>query len=203
MIGLPFISELFTSVLEASKTIEGRLIYCAKQGAEVNMDDFNTVIDQSFEVGSRKIYPVALMMPPISRGFFTEEEWEGYQFTLFFLTSSFYNTETGTVDPNPDTLTSTHTVINDQHDCGRMARDFIRVLDDLARSRGLIRTSFRLGQKSPRMITPVAYIGADRLAGVRLDFDATVYNGCLLEDYTEDGIDAIKIPQEDSHPAHN
>lgn len=202
MTGLPFITEFFTNVLSKSTVMEGPLIYCARMGAEVNFEEFDQVIAQAFAGRPAKAYPVPLMMPPLIRGNFTNEDWDRYQFTLFFLTSTFYDPETGTTAPNPDTQTSTHTILQDQHDMIRAAKDFLSVIDQVSRRRAMVNSSFRLGQRSEKMITPVALIGVDRLSGARLDFDATVFTGCKVEDYTTDAIDEIVIPEADTHPEH-
>lgn len=201
MIGLPYLNDLFTNILTSSLAIGGRLIYCARMGPEINFEEFDQVITQSFEGRGPKTYPVALLMPPLIRGDFTTEDWERYQITMFFLTSSFYDS-TGTKDANPDTATSTHTLLGDSHDMIRSAKDFIAVLEQVSRERRLIQSSIRLGGRNERAITPVHLIGVDRLSGARLDFAVTLFTACRVEDYTADGIAEIVIPEEDSHPQH-
>ena len=203
MIGLPFITELFQSILTQSRTVQGRLFYLARGGAEVNAEDFDAVISQSFESPADKKYPVAFLLPPLSRGFFTDAggEWETYNVTMFFLTSTFYDAD-GTKAVNPDTQTSTHTIQHDQHDCGRAARNFILVLDRICRRRGLVQRKIQYLGKDAVLVTPVALLGVDRLSGVRLDFPVRVFNGCTLEDYSPDGIEEIVVPQDDPHPEH-
>jgi hypothetical protein len=203
MIGLPFITELFTNILLKSKGIEGRFFYCPAMGKEINTDELDKVIEDQFAKSTDKKYPCGIMMPPMSQGSFTDAkgEWEKYQFILFFLTTTFYSGTNQIKNPNPNTQTSTHTILQDQHDMGRCARNFIGVLDKVARERGLIKCKFRLDSAS-RMIRPVANFGANRLSGVRLDFNGSVFNGCTIEDYETEDIGAIVIPESDSHPEH-
>lgn len=204
MIGLPFITELFKNILSASRGIQGRFYYCPKLGQEINTDDFDQLLKDEFQRLGQKKYPVDIMMPPVSQGYFIDAvgEWERYQFIHFFLTTTFYDGDNQVKDMNASTRTSTHSVLQDQHDMGRCARNFINVLDGISRTRGLIRTSFRLDSQSERIIRPVAYIGGDRLTGVRLDFHGSVFNGCILEDYTQENIYEIIVPDDDSHPEH-
>lgn len=199
MIGLPFITDLFTNILGASRTIEGRLFYCAKGGGEINTDTFDQVITQSFSSPEAKVYPVVIMPPPGSR--FTGGDWETYNISLFFLTSSFYGPD-GIKDVNPDTMTAQHTILADAHDMGRAARNFLNALDALCRARGLVADRMRYLGKVPAGIFPVAEIGVDRLAGVRIDFVIDVFNGCKMEDYNLETLAEIVIPQDDSHPEH-
>jgi hypothetical protein len=203
MIGLPFISELFTNILSKSKGIEGRFFYCPATGKEINTDEFDKVIDDQYAKNTDKKYPCDIMMPPVSQGSFTDAkgEWEKYQFIHFFLTTTYYSGTNQIKNVNPNTQTSTHTILQDQHDMGRCARNFIAVLNKVARDRGLINGKFRLDSAS-RMIRPVSGIGVHRLSGVRLDFAGSVFNGCTMEDFEEEDIDAIVIPESDSHPEH-
>jgi hypothetical protein len=204
MIGLPFIYELFKNILSESKAIEGRFFYCPKMGKEINTDDLDQVIKDAFSQGETKRFPCSIMMPPVSNGKFVDPkgEWEYYDFILFFLKTTYYTGDNQIANVNPNTQTSTHTVLQDQHDMGRSARNFIGVVERIARTKGLIKNKFRLSSDHDRIIRPVANIGTNRLSGVRLDFTGSVFNGCTIEDYTEDGIDEIIIPDCDSHPEH-
>lgn len=208
MIGLPFITALFANVLGASRGIEGRFIYCPKQGAEINMFEFDQVIREKFSSDpDAKIYPADFMLPPISRGTFIDPagEWETYDITNFFLTTTYSNSFGQPKDPNESTGTSMHTVLQDQHDMGRCARNFIAVLNQLSRNRSnpLIKDRFRLNDQTTKRILPVSFIGAAVLAGVRLDFQCQVFNGCKIEDYDPNQIAMIPIPETDPHPEHN
>lgn len=200
----PFITQLYTNVLSKSNAIQGRFYLCPKMGTEINADDLDQVLKDEVRAIADKKYPLTLMMPPVSYGNhgWNKGEWSDFIFILFFLKTTFYNSANQTQTPNISTRTSTHTVPEDWHDMERAARNFIRVLDRLQRIKGMINNSFRLDQEHEQIIRPVSLIGADRVSGVRLDFRASLFIGCCLEDYNEADIETIQIPVEDPHPEH-
>jgi len=206
MISYPFIEALFRNVLEKSKGIEGRFHTCPKMGIEINTDQLREVLDDTVKPIPGKKYPLVLMMPPRSQGKYTEKggEWEKYQITLFFLTTTYYNGNNQVKNPNAGTGTSTHTIPQDWHDMKRCAMNFIRVLNTVQKTKGLVSNMFRIGGDADqgRMIDPISLIGVDRASGVRLYFTCSLYNGCDMEDYDESEINSITIPDADPHPEH-
>lgn len=203
MTGYPFISELFANVLSKSNAIQGRFHVCPRGGAEINFDMLGEVLQDLVRPVTGKKYPLDMMMPPVGMGRYTGKngEWERYRFTHVFLKTTFYDSTNKTSTANAATRTSTHTIGQDWHDMKRCAVNFLRVLDRLQRTKHLINDKFRLDD-SDRIITPVSNIGVDRASGVRLDFTASVFIGCELEDYDADDIADITIPVADSHPEH-
>lgn len=205
MISYPYIQDLFTNVLAKSRAIKGRLFLCPKLGTEMNSDELGQVI-QDLVVPARleKKYPLSLLMPPTSFGKYTEKggEWEKYRILMFFLNTSYYSGTNQTMVPNTNTKTSMHTVPQDWHDMKRCATNFITVLDRFTRRENLITKTFRLEQEREKIITPVSEIGKDRCSGVRLEFMASLFMGCEIEDYDETEICSIKVPELDSHPEH-
>jgi len=201
----PFIKDLFTNVLSKSKAIKGRLFVCPKNGTEINSDELGAIIkDLVVPERLEKKYPLALLMPPVSFGQYTAAngEWEKYRFMMCFLTTSYYSGTNQTMVPNPNTKTSMHTIPQDWHDMKRCAVNFITVLNRFIKSEGLINTSFRLDQERDKVITPISEIGANGVSGVRLEFMASVFIGCELEDYDAEDICSIEVPADDSHPEH-
>jgi len=209
MISYPFIQDLFTNVLSKSKAIKGRLFVCPKNGTEINSDELYALIED-LVVPNRleKKYPLALLMPPVSFGQYTtwptagNGEWEKYRFMMCFLTTTYYSGTNQTMTPNPKTKTSLHTIPQDWHDMHRCAVNFIRVLNRFIKSEGLINTSFRLDQERDKVITPISEIGTNRVSGVRLEFNGSVFIGCELEDYDAEEVCSIEVPAADSHPEH-
>jgi hypothetical protein len=199
-----FIADLFKNVLRKSKAIGGRFHISAKGGLEINTDQLGEVLAEvpMAEVTLKK-YPLALMMPPRSVGNYTDRsgEWETYQVTIFFLTTSYYNGANQVKAMNLNTQTSTHTVPQDWHDMKRCAVSFLQVLARVEKEKSLIAEIFRLAQQD-KVINPVSFIGVDRAAGVRLDFTCSLFLGCTLEDYNQEDISTIIVPAEDSHPEH-
>jgi hypothetical protein len=201
MISYPFIQDLFKNILSKSKGIEGRFYIASKGGNEINSDLLQQVLTDDVLV---KKYPLSLLMPPRSQGNYTDRagEWEKYHFTMFFLKTTYYDSNNQISNINPNTQTSMHTIAQDWHDMKRCAVNFIRVLDKVQKSLGLITTSFRLPADS-KAITPVSLVGIDRVSGVRLDFNASLFIGCDIgEDYTDSDISSITLPEGDSHPEH-
>lgn len=206
MISYPFIEQLFKNILTASKGIEGRFVICPQMGVEINTDNFNQVIEAEYEQRKwERKYPVALMMPPSSAGSYTGRngEWEEFQFIMFFLKTSYFSSTNQTVNPNPNTKTSRHTIPQDWTDMARCAKSFLNVLASIQKTANLINTAFRLDHTGNRIIRPVSLVGADTLSGVRLDFRASLYLDCINEDYEDEDISEIEIPDLDLHPVHN
>lgn len=205
MISYPYIQDLFTNILMKSRGIKGRFFLCPKMGTEINSDELMQVIhDLVIPARLEKKYPLALMMPPQSFGKYTDTkgEWETYRIVMFFLTTTYYSGSNQTMNPNPSTKTSTHTIPQDWHDMKRCAVNFVNVLNRVIRSEGLFNTTIRLNQERDKMITPVSMVGVDRVSGVQLEFMASLFIGCELEDYAEEDIASIEMPVLDSHPEH-
>lgn len=205
MISYPFQSELFKNILAKSNAIEGRFFVCPNMGREINSDELGQVIKDLFDPsGLGKKYPLCLQMPPVSYGFYTDRngEWEKYRGTLFFLTSSYYDGNNQIKVPNPSTRTSMHMIPHDWHDMKRCSVNFITVLDRFTRLKGLVKDKFRVDQERERVTTPRSQIGTDKASGVQLDMSWSQFIGCEIEDYKEDEIESIIIPEDDSHPEH-
>lgn len=205
MIGDTFIQELFTNVMSKSRGMRGRLFLCPDFGTEINTDELGVIIED-LVVPDRleKFCPLSLLMPPVSQGQYTTKKngWEKNLFTMFFLTTSYYSGTNQTINPNPNTKTSKHTIPQDWDDMKRCATNFIYVLNKFSKDQGLINTSFRLDQERDQVITRVSKIGTKRLSGVKLEFMGSVFIGCELEDYDVDEIASIEVPEADSHPEH-
>lgn len=199
-----FLNDLFKSVLLKSKGIRGRFHVSAKGGLELNTDQVGELIKDLVIPDIGQKYPLAMMMPPRSIGYFTEKtgDWERYQVAIYFLKTTHYDGNNQINNINPNTQTSQHTVLQDWHDMKRCALGFLQVLTRIEKGKGLINNQFRLGQQE-RQINPVSFIGIDRAAGVRLDFSCSLFIGCNLFDYSDGDIATITVPAEDPHPEHN
>jgi hypothetical protein len=203
MIGYAYIEDLFKSVLAKSKAIGGRFHICPRYGVEVNSDQLEEVIKESFRPDAGVKYPLVLMMPPRSTGDFTDaNSWEEYRIVLFFLTTTYVTSLNQVKTPNRATGTSQHTVPQDWHDMKRCAINFIRILDRVQREALLHVSTFRLTGPNTKVIDPVSFVGADQISGVRLDFHCSLFTGCEIEDYDESQIESITVPVGDGHPEH-
>jgi len=201
MTSYPFIKDLFTNVLLKSKAIKGRFYICPRFGIELNSETLSQVLSEALvNAKPHNKYPLALMMPPRSRGEvkFNLDEFEAYHITMFFLKQTYYG-EGAAINKN--TQTSTHTVDEDWHDMKRCANGFVRVLDRMTRKTPGLVSKFRI-HPDDKLFNPVSLIGTDRASGIQLDFNISLFTGCTLEDYTEADIETIEVPVSDSHPEH-
>ena len=181
-----YIKDLFQAVLSKSKAIEGRFHVSHRYGAqEINSDNLGELIS---EVTNTKKYPLAMLIPPHSRSI---DDWERYRIIIFFAKTSYY----GQLDR---AKISTHSILEDWHDMKRVSINFAIQLNHLFRvSQGKV---FRI-PKNQSLTVPFSTIGADRISGIRYDFDLDLFNGCQLEDYTE----LMTYPENlinDSHAEH-
>jgi hypothetical protein len=195
----PFIKDLFTNILKKSNAFEGRFFVCPQGGKELNSDNIDQVVKDT--VTSTKKWPAVLMMPPVSTGKFHDpSQWKDIKLTLFFLKTTYYDSNNQVSSPNPNTNASTHTILEDWHDMERAAIAFLRLLDKLQVVKGLLST-FRM-DRDAKEIYPVSIVGTDRLSGVRLIFNVSVATGCEIDDYADLDINSITVPDADSHPEH-
>jgi hypothetical protein len=187
-----YIEQLFKNVLITSKSIQGRLYVCPMWGVEINSDTLGELIQNEIKHIQGNKYPLALMMPPRSKGKFTiaSGEWEDYAIDMFFLQTSYYAANQ-VKSINPATRTSTYPVSFDWSDMHTAASNFIAVLNKVQILNNLINTTFRVSSEQ-KNITPVSNIGVDRASGVRLQFPVSCFVGCVIEDY--DDADIPQIP---------
>lgn len=197
MISYTYLKDLFQSVFDTSRAIQGRFHVSYRYGAqEINHDQLGEIIK---EIKDAKKYPLAIMLAPRSQVMPSNRmgEWETYRITIFFVKTMFYDGDNNISMQNPKTKTSMHDVLYDWHDMKRCAINFGRRLDKIVREPG--EKFFRLPKTEARII-PVSGVGSDRTSGVRYDFDFELWLGCELEDYDE-YLPEFQI-QDDSHPEH-
>jgi hypothetical protein len=189
MITYSFISDLFTTVLQQSSTIQGRFFVSGRNGQEINSDILGQVLtDATTQVQVQK-YPLAMMAAPVSRGTFEKMDgWLPLRCTIFFLRTTYYDAN-GIAEVNPNTQTSMRPVLSDWSEMAAVAIDFVRVLNSLMRVGG-IGTFFRLDRDAQNM-TPVSTVGIDRVSGVRLDFNVSLFLGCEIIDYPSDVVTQV------------
>lgn len=203
MIGYPYIQTLFKTILNNSKVIQGNFFTCPKWGSELS----NPNIVEALPIGAGSKtgkYPAAMLMPPYVDGYFEYQGQAGqsgtilydtYRIKVLFLGGTF---NTGTNQPmQPNAInTSTHTIVDTQHDMMRVAKNFVaKLFQTLQQANvGII------NDKAPERINFCANIGPDMAAGVLLDFQMCIFSGCTIEDYTADIITPPALT--DTHPLH-
>lgn len=201
MISYSFIQEMFKTVLGKSKAIQGRFHVCPKFGIELNTDTLGEILVDVFKgaVNTGPKYPLALMMPPSQSGDFDQPGWNRYRVTMFFFKQTGIDSLNKTQNPNSTTGTSMHTIPQDWQDMERVAKNFVKVLNEVLR-KGRVKTVNV--DRNPMNISPVSLISNDRASGVKLDFFLNISDGCLLEDYTQEDVDGLEISVADPHPEH-
>lgn len=188
MIGYQYIEDLFKAVLTQSKAIQGRFYIGHRYGLQdINYDTLGQAITD--HLPSDKKWPLVMMAPPHSIG--DIEGWEEFRIISFFMKRSEIE------DVNTDTKMSHHTITQDWHDMKRCALNFLSALWSVQDA--TFGKKFRV-PKHKFLVVPLSLVGADKVSGVRLDFDFKLYTGCFIEDYEEYPVDLIL--EDDSHPQH-
>lgn len=170
-----YISNLFKAILSHSKAIQGRFYTSNRYGMqEINYDQLGEVIS---EIKAPKKYPLAMMAPPHSYIDFggTHAGWEDFRIILFFVKQSLVE------NPDNKTRLSTHSILEDWHDMKRVGLNFLRVLIENQRRIG--QSVYNVPTSQKPLCIPFSNVGADRIAGVKLDFTFRLFTGCELEDY--------------------
>lgn len=186
-----YIEQLFKAILQQSLQIQGRLYLLARKGYELNTDEFERVLS---EAGPDVKFPCAVAMAPRSSGVFTaNDEWEEYNFTIFFLNTTYYTGDNQISDLIDDIQTSSRSVVREWEAMKQSAVDFIKVLRLVQRGNNntgtiLLNNAFRLGNAEKVYIDPISFTGTHRLSGVRVAFKASVYTSCGVADYTSGGL---------------
>lgn len=191
-----YIEQFFKAILQQSLQIQGRFYILARQGFELNTDELEQVMS---EAGLQPRYPLCVMLAPRSNGVFSgNDEWEEYQFTLYFLNTTYYTGSNQIAEPLP-TMTSGRSVVSEWEDMKQSATDFLRILrlvqkGQNGQSVNMLNNMFRLGNDRVS-IDPVSYMGSHRLSGVRIQFRANVYTTCAIGDYVTGGL--VVLPEVD------
>lgn len=187
-----YIFQLFSTILGLSSTMQGRLFWAPQMGLELNSDQLHQVLGSA---GIQKKYPLVLMMPPRSTGMLGAKEasWQDVRISLFFLTTTYYNSH-GTANRSLSTNTSLRPVQEDWDDMKVASDDFMRALRKVHDERQLFNSVFRL-KKPDAYTTPISFLGVDRVSGVRLDFEVSIFTTCEFSDYDSTALSNIQLPE--------
>lgn len=169
------------------------------QGHELNYDNFSQVL---IEATKGQKYPLMAWRPVRSQGKFIvqNDEWESYQFEMFFLNTTYYTGANQTSQKNTGTGTSSKPIIQEWEEMKVAALDFIRVLQLVQKGNNgdsviMLNNMFRLHTDRKKYIELVSIVGTNRLSGVRLLFEADVFTTCAIQDYVDGGL--IVLPPVD------
>lgn len=187
MISFEYIEKLFQAVADKSRTIKGRIYFAPKLGAELFGEDLSDIIKKT-PTPIEKAYPLSLVLPPEIDGIYNSREGsEHWQMSAVFLDTLYYGDDNET---NDTTGTSTTSIKETWQKMRIAAIDFLRVLD---RTRSKDSKVYYMRDRGVKL--QVVNLGQDRLAGVRITFFIGVHVGCNIEDYSEQDIVAIKLPE--------
>lgn len=184
-----YICSLFKGILEQSKAIQGRFYVGHRYGLQdINYDTLGQAIT---ELPSDKKWPLAMIAPPHSMG--DIKGWEEFRIISFFMKQSEIE------DLNADTMMAQHSVLEDWHDMKRVALNFLNALWSV---QDAMKPTHFIVPKHKYLVIPLSLVGADKISGVRLDFDFKLWTGCSMEDYQDDYPKILNI-ELDGHPEHN
>jgi len=171
-----FIYDLFQTNLNASAVIQGRFHVGYRYGLQDgNYDVLGEVLTK---LTTPVKYPLAIMAPPHSMYKVLgghNAQWEEYRIIMFFVKQTFYD-DIGVVEMNPRTGTSQKTVMSIWDDMKTEAYDFLNRL--IADERAQAMPAQFAVPAHQALFVPVSHVGADRVSGMRLDFDIKIFNGC-------------------------
>ena len=208
MIGIPYITKLFSNIIAQDQVVQGRFYLCPKWGSELNTE--NILESNTLSLPKDNKYPLALLMLPEVDGNF---QWSGlsvqgaqigynvYQFWIVFLRPA-NTTSYGQVSQPFNTTISTHTIPESWHDMQRCAESFMQVLQAVIENKVGYNT-IQIAQSNKQKIRYISDLGKDKTCGCLLMFNLLVNGGCDIEGYPTNFLDLIQIPPlVDTHPQH-
>lgn len=189
---------LFHSIVKASKIMAGR--YAIIPGTpDLNRNNVLTGIEFPRH-GKDFKYPMVACVTPVSA--FTEAsvngQWEVFNFTLFFIATTYNSGDNRLKQPDPLTNSSLHTSPKDWSDMKQVMMGFMGKLETAAKS---IRNGFRLDQKGSWVVRRFSNYQNDNLSGVYISFSASLPGVCEWPDIDNDKF-TMPIFSSDPHPQH-
>ncbi|NCX93168.1 MAG: hypothetical protein EBX40_00615 [Gammaproteobacteria bacterium] len=200
MIGIPFIYDVIKAVLSNSKVIQGRVHIVPFNGQELNNSNITAAIQ---DLPAQQKYPVALILPPNATSSYqiAQQPYEVYDVTMLFLTKAHVTGKSQISRPAAN-LQSEHTIPQTWHDMKRVASDFLKVMQQVIHV-NQYDSDINIDE-GKQVIKPITEMGNEKVTGVMLtNFRITVSAGCNIEDYEEDYLTSIVLPDiTDTHPLH-
>jgi hypothetical protein len=197
------IYEIFKSVFQKSKVIEGRFYLLKGYGNDLNSDNLGESIKETIgTITAPKKYPLVGMMPPYEIVENIFKNWSRFKINLFFCVPK--NANNGQVkSPNSFNNTSNHTVEQDWKDMRECAGDFRGFLYLVLKEKELF-TKIRIPSNSIDAYQRYSNVGNDALSVVSLSFDIEIAIPCDIIDYAPDSIDTLDLTNALGviHPSH-
>ena len=182
---------LFHNIVKASKIMNGRYAVLPKGGSDLNTNNVLTGI----EFPKAKYPMVACLMPMSVLPASVSNQFETFNFTLFFLTTTYNTGDNKLKKPDPTTNSSLHTSPEDWSDMKQVMLGFMNSLEKIGSK---LRGEFRLDQKGNWLIGRISHYQNDNVSGVFVRFSAGVPAPCEFPDIT---LSEIVLPTID-HPEH-
>lgn len=185
---------LFHSIVKASKIMNGRYAVLPHGGMDLNMNNVISGIDFP-----KSKYPGVFCLTPMSA--FTQSsvigQWESYNFTLLFVTTTHNTGDNKLKKPDPATNSSLHTSPMDWSDMHQVMLGFMTSLETSGRT---IRPHFRLDQKGQFVVGRFSNKGNDNLSGVWVRFTVSIPAICEVSSQWN----AVELPdfETNDHPEH-
>lgn len=196
-----FLYALFKNILSKSYVIDGRFIVAEGYGNDLNANNLDDVIKDALGgITTVKKYPLAVMMPPIDIVNDYDKGWIDFKCRMFFLTPSYNNGDSSIKSIDKSTNTSAHSIQFDWKDMRECSGDFRKVFKKLVSCRNL--TNIIRDKQTPDITRRFSLMNNDRLSGVELEFEVSLFGGCEISDYDDLAIDQIIIPDFDVHLIH-
>lgn len=186
---------LFHSIVKASKIMKGRYAILPGGGMDLNM---NNVLS-GLEFPKAK-YPMVCCLTPMSA--FTQAsvvgQWEVYNFTLFFVTTTHNTGDNKLKRPDPSTNSSLHKSPMDWSDMHQVMLGFMTALETTGKN---FRAGLRIDQKGQWVVGRFTEKGNDKVSGVFIRFSASIPALCEYPDINPDDIELPDFETID-HPQH-
>ncbi len=206
MLSYPYILAVYQAILKKSDAIQGRVFMAPFWASELNTENLNQIVADSLSGPLKKQYPLCLILPPVADVEAPTSEgqggWNSYTINQLFLKQE-ARTSDGQIQA-ADVLinNSTHTIVQDWHDMGRVATSFLRMLRQSV-IYGQLGSTMRPTDRNPFRIVPVTRLGNDKANGVLASYRIQIFESCGdLEDYPPGAVDEIILPIGDQHPQH-
>lgn len=188
--------QLFKDIISKSKMMN-RFVTAPEYGVELNKDNLGEILKDSLEgISDGEKFPVCLMFPPVEVLPDSENAWSNFKIRMFFLTPP-YTLNSATVNHDFGNNLSQHTIQETWKDMRLCAVDFRKAFKLITLRNPTI--GIRDGQNMD-VVERYSNVGNDKLSGVGISFDVSIFTGCDIEDYSISDIRNFKINTDNLHP---
>ena len=188
--------RLFQDIISKSKMMN-RFVTAPEYGVELNKDNLGEILKDSLEgISDGEKFPVCLMFPPVEILPDADNAWSNFKIRMFFLAPP-HTLDSATVNPDFGNNLSQHTIQETWKDMRLCAVDFRKVFKVITYRNPTL--GIRDGQNMD-VIERYSNVGNDKLAGIGISFEVSVFTDCKTKDYSDSDIINFKINTENLHP---